>query len=122
MLLKTIKNIPGRISKAMRYSIEGLVQAFVKEESIRLETIGLGILVLVLLLVPWPVWKKGALVAVYLLIPLTELVNSAIEDLGDLVSPGFNAKIKSAKDKGSAAVLLAIAVAAVALVALVLYP
>jgi diacylglycerol kinase (ATP) len=106
----------------MRYSLQGLAQAFVKEESIRLESIALAILIVVLLLVPWPAWKKLALLAAFLLIPLAELVNSSIEDLCDLVSPGFNESVKSAKDKGSAAVLLAIAAAAAVLAALIACP
>jgi diacylglycerol kinase (ATP) len=121
-LLKTLKNIPTRARKAMGYSLAGIFSSFKKEESIRLETIGLALLVVVLIFVPWPLWKKAALVGVYLLIPLTEILNSAIEDICDLVSPGFNEKIKWAKDKGSAAVLIAIITTGIALVALILHP
>ena len=120
MMLQTIKNIPKRVVKAFGYSFDGLKNAFVKEESIRLETLALIVLIVVLAPLPWPGWKKAALVAVYLLIPLTELLNSAVEDLCDLVSPEFNPYVKSAKDKGSAAVLLAICVTVAALVALIL--
>ena len=119
MLLRTIKNIPNRVVKAFGYSFDGLKSAFVKEESIRLETLALIILIVVLIPVPWPVWKKTALVGAYLLVPLTELLNSAIEDLCDLVSPEFNPLIKSAKDKGSAAVLVAIIISLCALAALI---
>jgi diacylglycerol kinase (ATP) len=72
--------------------------------------------------VSWPIWKKGVLIAVYLLIPLIELINSALEDICDLVSPDYNEKIKWAKDKGSAAVLMAIIIAIVTLLVLVLHP
>ena len=107
-MIKTLKNIPRRAVKAFGYSFDGLKSAFVKEESIRLETMALILLVLVLIFVPWPLWKKAGLTATFLLIPLAELLNSALEDLCDLVSPDFHPLIKSAKDKGSAAVLLAI--------------
>lgn len=120
ILLRTIKNIPNRVVKAFGYSFDGLKNAFVKEESVRLETMALVLLVVVLIPVPWPAWKKAAMVGAYLLVPLTELLNSAIEDLGDLVSPEFNPFIKSAKDKGSAAVLVAIIISLCALVALIL--
>ena len=121
-MFKLLTNIPKRASSAMRYSLQGLRSAFVKEESIRLETLALILLTAVLALVPWPVWKKAALLGAYLLIPLTELLNSAIEDLCDLVSTGYDERIKSAKDKGSAAVLLAIILSLLALAALIACP
>ena len=42
------------------------------------------------------------------MILIVELLNSAIEDVCDLVSPGYSELIKNAKDKGSMAVLLAL--------------
>ncbi|MDR2456491.1 MAG: diacylglycerol kinase [Deltaproteobacteria bacterium] len=121
-ILATLKNIPGRVKNAMRYSLQGLASAFSKEESIRLETLALILLVAILAPIPWPLWKKAALIAAYFLVPLAELFNSAIEDLCDLVSPGYNEKIKNAKDKGSAAVLLAIIAGCFILIALILCP
>lgn len=121
MLMRTIKNIPGRVLRAFGYSRDGLKGAFVKEESFRLEVMGLLILVVTLLLVPWPGWKKAALLAVYFLIPLTELVNSALEDLCDLVSPDFHPLVKAAKDKGSAAVLMALIFTLLTLAALLMF-
>lgn len=120
MLPQTLKNIPRRVTKAFGYSWDGLKGAFIKEESFRLETIGLVLLALAMAVVPWPGWKKAALFAVYFLIPLTELVNSAVEDLCDLVSPDFHPLVKTAKDKGSAAVLLAIIVNGLVLAALIM--
>jgi diacylglycerol kinase (ATP) len=102
----------------MGYSLNGLAASFRKEEAIKLELLAMALLVAVLCLVPWPIWKKLALLGSYILIPLTELANSAIEDICDLVSPGFNQKVKEAKDKGSAAVLLAIAINFLVLAAL----
>jgi diacylglycerol kinase (ATP) len=121
-MLKTLANLPKRVTSAMGYSLSGLGQAFKKEESVKLETLSLIVLAVVLFFVPWPVWKKIALVAAYLLIPLTELVNSALEDICDLVSPDFHPNIKAAKDKGSAAVLVAIIIGIVFLAALIVMP
>ena len=120
IFIQTIKNIPRRAVKSFAYSVDGLKSAFIKEEAFRLESLGLVLLILVLLFVPWPLWKKFSLAAVFLLIPLSELFNSAIEDLSDFVSPDYHPLIKSAKDKGSAAVLLAIFVSLLALAALIL--
>jgi len=119
MLLQTIKNIPRRARTALSYSRDGLKSAFIKEEAFRLETLAFILLVIALIFVPWPLWKKAALLSVFLLIPLTELLNSALEDLCDLVSPDYNILIKEAKDKGSAAVLVAIILNLLALAALI---
>lgn len=119
MLLQTLKNIPKRVVRAFGYSWDGLKSAFNKEESFRLEIMGLVILILVMLAVPWPGWKKTALLAAYFLIPLAELLNSALEDLCDLVSPQRHPLIKAAKDKGSAAVLLAMIFNGLVLTALI---
>ncbi|MCQ2396290.1 MAG: diacylglycerol kinase, partial [Lentisphaeria bacterium] len=42
----------------------------------------------------------------WLLLPTTEVLNTAIEDVVDLASPGIHPLAKRAKDLGSAAVLL----------------
>jgi diacylglycerol kinase (ATP) len=118
-MLKTIKNIPTRLVKATKYSLAGLKNAFVKEESIRLECLAFCALFLILLLVPWPFWKKAALMASFLLIPMCELLNSAIEDVCDMATRDYNEYIKTAKDKGSAAVLAAIVINFLVLCALI---
>jgi diacylglycerol kinase (ATP) len=118
-MLKAFLNIPHRAKNAMYYSLCGLAASFRKEEAVKLETLALILLITILIFVPWPLWKKAALAASYLLIPFTELLNSAIEDVCDLVSPEYNEKVKTAKDKGSAAVLLAIMMNFLVLAALV---
>ena len=119
-MLTLLKNLPKRIANAWRYSMDGLRAVFVKEESFRIECLAMVILAVVLLLSPWPAWKILALLGTYLLIPLAELLNSAVEDICDMVSPGHSPYVKAAKDKGSAAVLLAILVNALVLIALLL--
>lgn len=118
--VKTLQNIPHRVIKASGYSLNGLKETLNNEESFRLEVMALVIIVGSLFFVPWPLWKKFTLLAVFILIPLAEIFNSALEDLCDLVSPEFNCHIKSAKDKGSAAVLLAIIINCLALGALIM--
>ncbi|MGL4209159.1 MAG: diacylglycerol kinase [Candidatus Adiutrix sp.] len=119
MWLETFKNIPKRIITASAYSLAGLKSAFMKEEAIRLETVALVILVVLMVFVPWPLWKKLVMVTVFLLIILCELFNSAIEDICDLVTLDYNIKIKNAKDKGSAGVLIAILINVLTLLGLI---
>ena len=119
-MLKLLKRAPARFKKSFVYSWDGLAAAFVKEESFRLETIAFVVLALVLLASPWPWWKVAAMLASYLLIPLVELLNSAIEDICDLTTRDYSPHVKAAKDKGSMAVLMAIIVNALVLASLLL--
>ena len=120
MLISTLRNIPGRVVRATGFSCRGLKAAFLQEEAFRLEVLGLALLGAVLAACPWPLWKKAALTAAYLLIPLAELFNSALEDFCNLVSPDYNPLAGQVKDKGSAAVLLAIVINVLVLLALCL--
>lgn len=119
-MLRLLLKAPARFIKSFGYAWNGLKTTFVKEESFRLEVIALAALVIAMIFCPWPLWKKFALIGAYLLVPFAELINSAIEDVCDLVSPGPNDLVKTAKDKGAMAVLAAIVFAAVVLVALIL--
>jgi diacylglycerol kinase (ATP) len=121
-MLNAILNVPRRAKRAMGFSLRGIWSAFRKEEAIKLEFIALVILAAVMALVEWPLWKKLALTIAYLGVPAAELLNSAIEDVCDLVSPEFNEKVRDAKDKGSAAVLVAIVVGLLALATLLAIP
>jgi diacylglycerol kinase (ATP) len=57
-------------------------------------------------------WKRLALIAVVLLLIVVELLNTAIEKLADHVTPVVHPGIGRIKDMGSAAVGIALIVAA----------
>ncbi len=95
-----------RIWAALLYSVEGIKSACKTEESFRQELILSAILLPILLLLSVPVWLKWFLFFAHLHVLIAELINSAIEAVVDLVSPGFHPLAKKAKDIGSAAVLL----------------
>ncbi len=119
-MIEMLKNVPKRVTNSFIYCRDALVLMFTKEESFRLETLGLAILVFILCLVDWPLWKIMAMIAAYLLIPLMEVVNTAIEDVCDLFTKEPNTIVKHAKDKGALAVLFAIIINALVLVTLIL--
>lgn len=119
-MYELLKKAPARFRKSFGYCRDGLRAVLAKEESFRLECLGLAVLAAVLCISPWPWWKVVAMLAGYLLIPLAELFNSAIEDVCDLVTGEYAERVKNAKDKGALAVLTAIFVNALILVALLL--
>jgi diacylglycerol kinase (ATP) len=109
-----------RIVGAFRYSIEGFRAAWLHEHAFRQEVMVAVPATIVALLLKISAFEKLALIVVLALVLLVELINAAIEAVVDRVSLERHPLSKAAKDLGSAAVALAIAIAA-ATWAVVLY-
>ncbi len=105
------KGIP-RLMAAARYSLAGLRAAFASEEAFRLE-------VLVLVVgTPLALWlgesavEKVLLIGSLLLLMIVELLNTAVEVLVNRIGSGYHELSGKAKDIGSAAVFVAMAMVA----------
>ena len=109
-----------RIVGAFRYSIEGFRAAWQHEHAFRQEVMVAVPATVVALLLKISAFEKLALIVVLALVLLVELINAPIEAVVDRVSLERHPLSKAAKDLGSAAVALAIAIAA-ATWAVVLY-
>jgi diacylglycerol kinase (ATP) len=102
----------GRIAGAARNSFAGLAAAIGSEDAFRQE------LILAAILVPLAFWagdtgvERALLVGSVLLVLVVELLNSAIEATVDRISLERHPLAKRAKDLGSAAVMLSLAMAA----------
>lgn len=100
-----------RLLHATRFSLAGLNQGWA-EPAFQFETL------LAALLLPASLWlghtwvESALLVATVLLVLIVELLNTAIEATVDRIGPEWHALSKRAKDLGSAAVLLALLLAA----------
>ena len=101
-----------RLLDATRYSFSGLREAARHEAAFRQE------LVLAAVLVPLGLWlgrsgvERALLVGSVALVLAVELVNSALEATVDRISLGRDELTKRAKDFGSAAVMLSLAIVA----------
>lgn len=101
-----------RLIGALRYSYRGLLTAIRHEAAFRQE------LLFVAILVPIAIWLGRSpgevllLVAPLIVVLLVELLNSAIEALADSITLEHHPLIGRAKDLGSAAVFMAILLAA----------
>ncbi|SKA09071.1 diacylglycerol kinase [Novilysobacter spongiicola] len=97
---------PGRMLKAARWSIQGLVAAWLHESSFRLEVY------LFVLLAPLAVWlgdtpvERVLLLGSMILVLSVELLNSSIEAVIERYGPEFHELAGRAKDMGSAAVFV----------------
>ena len=112
----------GRVVKATQYSWQGICAAYRHEAAFRQEVW------LCVLLVPLGLYlgennvEKSLLVASVLLLPLVEILNSAIEAVVDRFGEEHHELSGRAKDMGSAAVMLAIVLAAAVWSIILLFP
>jgi diacylglycerol kinase (ATP) len=110
-----------RIVNAVRFSLSGLRDCFQLEEAFRQEVYVLAVLV------PAGLWlgndgiERALLVGILLIVPIVELLNSAVEANVDRVGLERHELSRRAKDIASAAVLMSIVLAAVVW-ALILLP
>lgn len=106
--MKSNKRGLSRIFAAFFYSMAGIRSGFRHEEAFRQEVLLFLLLLPALYLIPVSIEFKALLFTANCLVLITELLNSAIESVVDLVSPEYNTYAKRAKDMGSAGVLIAI--------------
>jgi diacylglycerol kinase (ATP) len=93
-------------------SWNGLLAAMRSEAAFRQELVALTLAVPLAFVVAPDIWKRLALIAVVLFLVVVELLNTAIEKLADHVTPALHPGIGRIKDMGSAAVGVALLLAA----------
>jgi diacylglycerol kinase (ATP) len=95
----------------VRYSLQGLGDACRREAAFRQELALAAVLVPAALLLPFSAVERVLLIGSLLLVLIVELLNSAIEATVDRVSLDDHPMAARAKDLGSAAVMLTLALA-----------
>jgi diacylglycerol kinase (ATP) len=101
-----------RLLYATRYSLDGLAAAWRHEDAFRQELTAAVVLLPVAVLLPLPAVERVLLIGSLLLVLIVELLNTAIEVAVDRDSVRIDPLGKRAKDYGSAAVMIALLVAA----------
>jgi diacylglycerol kinase (ATP) len=102
-----------RVVKATGYSLCGLKTAWKSEAAFRQEVILAAILLPLAIVLGNNGLERAVLIAVCLVVLIAELLNSAIEAVVDRVGPEHHPLAGAAKDIGSAAVFVALAMVAV---------
>lgn len=100
-----------RLISAFYNSIAGLRHGFGNETAIREELLLIAISLPVVPMITLDPWRMLMLWGALLLILLTELLNTGIEQVANKITREFAPEIKFAKDCGSAAVLVAAVIA-----------
>lgn len=116
-ILCSVKELPMRwrfvrFWRACVNSRNGVVFAIGSEHAVRQELVALAISLPVALLVGTTTVRRVELVAAVAFVLVIELVNTAIEKLADRVTLDPDLQIKQVKDLGSAAVAVALLIAA----------
>ena len=109
-----------RLWRACINSWNGLRAVWRSEAAFRQEVVVFVIAVPLAFLVAAEMWKRLALILVIVFIMVVELLNTAIEKLGDRVSLEHDPRMAFIKDLGSAAVFFAILLAALIWIAALL--
>jgi len=98
-----------RLINAFFYSLSGLTMAFRHESAFRQEIALAVVLIPIACLLPVGAVDRVLLIASVLLVLIVELLNSSVEAAIDRISFDTHRLSKRAKDLGSAAVLVALA-------------
>ena len=94
--------------KNTSYAIDGFIQAIKTETSFKLEVIIAFIILPIIYFLPFELIYKLVLIITYFMIMIAELLNSAVENVVDLVTTDIHPLAKSAKDIGATAVLFTV--------------
>lgn len=97
-----------RLWNAALFSKDGFKAAFACEAAFRQELLLALVLLPAAFILHVSTAFKALLIASVFLVLIVEILNSAIEAIVDMTSPGFHLLAKRAKDLGSAAVLLSL--------------
>jgi diacylglycerol kinase len=104
---------PKRLLKSFQYSLKGLFKTFREESNLRIQTI-IGIIIVVAgCLLKIQIWEWVAIIFVIGLVIITELINSAVERITDVLKPRINGYVKEIKDIMAAAVFVSALVAVI---------
>jgi len=94
--------------KNTQYALDGLKYAFKTESSFKLELLSALIILPAIYIVPTSIEAKLVLIVTAFLVLIVELLNSAVENVVDLVTKEIHPLAKSAKDIGATAVMFSI--------------
>ena len=111
--IKNLKLDKKRLVNSFKYAFEGIVQAFIGEQNLKIHTVIACFVILFgfILKISYAEW----LVCLILigLVLMAEFFNTSIEYLVDLVSPEIHPLAKATKDTASAGVLMMAIISAI---------
>ena len=107
------ETVVGHILKAAIYSKDGFKAAWAHEMAFRIEAMVIAVLLPIGFWVGQTMVERALLMGSAMLVLITELLNSAVENVVDRIGREHHMLSKQAKDLGSAAALVSMLTAAV---------
>lgn len=101
------------IKASFLHAGQGLLLAFRREQSFRLQLVGALAVVILILLLPLERWEQSLLILASGAVLVLELVNSVVERFVDIVKPRVHEYAKEIKDLAAAAVFVMACTAAI---------
>jgi len=96
---------------SLRFALNGLLSLLKNEHNSRIHLIAAMAAIIMGIIMKLDHYEWSLLVIVIGIVFLTELLNSSLESLADLIDPEWNQLIMKAKDYGASAVLISAIVA-----------
>jgi diacylglycerol kinase (ATP) len=106
------ESVIGHILRAVVYSWDGLKAAWTREMAFRIETIVIAVLLPIGMWICATAVERALLIGSSMLVLITELLNSAVENVVDRIGSEHHILSKHAKDLGSAAAAVSMLTAA----------
>lgn len=94
--------------KNTKYALDGLIHAIKTESSFKLELFAAVFIIAGIFIIDTSISNKLILLSTGILVLIVELLNSAVENVVDLVTKEIHPLAKSAKDIGATAVMFSI--------------
>ena len=108
---------PFSLKKRLRsfsYAFAGIRNLLVYEHNFRIHVLVALLATILGIVLHLSLWQWAVIAIAIFMVLIAEIINSAIENLADVVSPGYNEAIKRIKDYCAAAVFLASILAVIA--------
>jgi diacylglycerol kinase len=99
---------------SFRYAFSGLTALIKNESNSRIHLFAAALAIAVGIVINLGITEWVILLGVISLVFITELINSSIELMSDLIDPNVNPQIKKIKDYGAASVLISAILAVIA--------
>ncbi len=99
--------------KAIKFALSGLKYSFTHEKNIRIETFSAIVVIVVGFLLKISSLHWLIIILNISFVIITELINTAIEELSDVISPKIDPSVKIIKDVAAGAVIISVIAAAV---------
>jgi diacylglycerol kinase (ATP) len=120
MMIDALRAEARRFANTVIWSWDGWRAAWATEKTLRQWTLANGLSAALAFSLDLSPAERALILALGLLVLAAELINTAIEEVVDHISPGLDPRAKKAKDCGSACVALAAIAAGVAWVVVLL--